>query len=289
MVFGKDGVVRLIDAETGKEKASYDTKSQDQPSTPLFAATQIARVESALSMKIGTRQKVFLIPASPDFVPAPYEVAVTAHETIAVPAGIFDCAKIETTSGEIQFYGLGDTHPLVKIDSGPVNIVLVGEFDWDGKTPTKASSKNFGVSFTVPGAMLAMSATDNKNVYRQPFWSADFAGLDSMLEINWTRNLDPEAKASSRACAEHMIQLMGKGYKEWGVVEGSWEKVDAGGIPGVAVRTRGVRGEITEHKYHVYALGKEKTVIFRMNYGARDGDAARKRAMELIKTLKWDQ
>lgn len=287
-VFGKDGIVRLIDSETGAEKDTFDSTTRKASDTPLYENEQLVQLMRALSTKVGTKQKTVLISGLNGAATVAFDMEVTAHEEIEVPAGTFECAKIETNLKQTFFIEAEGDHRLVKIALGPANCVLTDEFDWDGASPVQAGSENFGCSLRIPGAVLAMPVVDNDEVFRQQYWSTDFAGRDGLLEVNWTKNLVPEAKGSSRACAEHMVGLMGKNYEEWGAVEGSWEEVEVGGVPGVAVRAKGVQGEITVREYHVYALGEEKTVIFRMNYGPKEQKAARERALELVKSLKWE-
>lgn len=288
VVFGKDGMVHIIDGESGEETDTFDSTSRTSD-TPLYENEQLVQLMRALSKKVGTKQKTELISSLNGAVPIGFDMEVTAHEEVTVAAGTFKCAKIETNLKQTFYIALDDGQPLVRMDVGPAKIDLAGWADWNAEDASEMTSKNFGCTVSVPGAMIAMPVVDNAEVFRQQYWSTDFAGRDGMLEINWTKNLVEEAKKSSRGCAEHMIGLAGKAYKDWGVVDGSWEKVEVGGVPGVAVRVQGTQGEITVREFHVYALGEEKSVIYRMNYGPKEETEARKRSLELVGSLKWSE
>jgi hypothetical protein len=288
-VFGNDGVVRVIDAESEKEIDTFDSASRRASDIPLYENEQLVQLIRALSTKIGTKQKTVLISSLNGAVPIEFDLEVTAHEEVMVAAGTFQCAKIETNLKQTFYIAVDGGRELVRMDVGAAKIDLAAVVDWNGEDVSEMASKHFGCALSVPGAMVAMPAVDNKEVFRQQYWSTDFAGRDGLLEINWTKNLVEEARKSSRECAEHMIGLAGKAYEDWGVVDGSWEEVEVAGIPGVAVRVKGTQGEITVREIHVYALGEDKAVIYRMNYGPKEEAAARMRALELVGGLKWSQ
>ena len=286
-VFDEGGLVRIIDAETGKELDYYDHSKSGDP-TPLYENEQMIQVIRTLNHKIGTKQDVLIISSISGAVAIDFDMEVTEHLDVETPVGVFPCVKIETNFKQTFYVSRDESRKLVKLDMGPANAVLSGEETWDGVTAQAMSAEHLGVSFELPGPMIAMKPVDNDEVYRVQVWSSDFAGRDALLEVNWTKNLLEEARGSSRAFAETILGNAEKDFDQFEVSEESWEEVDVAGTKGVAMSLTTQQGEITDHEFGVYAVGEEKAMSLRMSYAGPDAERARARALELVKSFRWE-
>lgn len=285
--FEKGGMVRLINAETGKETDTYDHTQGRYTQTPLFENEQMALLMRALDQEIGTKQKTVLIASLNGAVPIEFNMEVTGHIEVEVPAGTFDCTKIETNLKQTFYVGRGEDRPIVMMDMGVAKVSLAEEGEWDGTTPRKLTSENLGCSFVVPGPMLAMPPVDNEEIYRIQLWSTDFAGRDGLLEVNQTANLTESARESARTFAEEILEGAAKNNDEWAALEDSWEEVAVDGVKGVALRAAGRNGEVPVHEFQVYVIAENQALSFRLNHAGPEHEAARIRAMELLKTFRW--
>ncbi len=287
--FEKGGPVRLFNAETGEETDTYDHATSSRKQTPLFENEQMAQLIRTLNLKIGTKQDTVLIAAFNGAVPIEFNMEVTAHQEVETPAGTFDCAKIETNLKQTFFISRGKERQIVKLDMGVARVNLMAEDEWDGETARELSSEHHGCAFKIPGPMIAMPPVDNGEVYRIQLWSTDFAGRDGLLEVNLTKNLVEDARKSARAYALKILEGAAKNLDEWAPVNDSWEEITVGGVKGVALRTKGLMGEIPIHEFQVYVLNGEKALSFRFNHAGPEGEEARSRVLEILKSFRWEK
>lgn len=290
--FDEGTMVRIVNPETGEETDSYDHSKGNYAKMPIYENEQMVQLIRTLDQKVGTKQNTVLIASLNGAVPIEFNMEVTAHEEIQVPAGKFDCAKVETNLKQTFHISRGEDRQIVQIDMGPAKVKLAAEQAWNPDANRPISAKKLGVSFEIPGKMIGLKPVDNDEVYRLQMWSTDFAGWDTLLEVNWTKNLiekvkNADAFESSRAFADAANEAAGEKHDEWSLSEKSWEEIDIDGVKGVAVSANGRDGEIALHTYQIFAVDEEKALVIRTNHTGPELDKARARAMELAKSFKW--
>ncbi|MGJ8634883.1 MAG: tetratricopeptide repeat protein [Luteolibacter sp.] len=280
--FGNDGLVRTFDKETEEEKGIYDPSTSND-SIPLFENEQMIQLMRTLNQKIGTKQKTRLIVAFNGATPIDFDMEVTEHVDIEVPAGKFSCAKIETNLNQTFYISRDEQRIMVRFDLGVAKVSLEAEEFWDGVSPQTLKSENFPFTCEIPGQMIAMEPTDNDKVYRIQLWSSDFAGRDSMLIV---KPIEKESK-SPREMMEARLEKAEESYDSLEIDESSWESLEFAGMEGVACHLTVKTGELTDHEYSVRVQDEKRSLEFRINYAEPDKQAARNRAHEILNAFQW--
>ncbi|MEP4077797.1 tetratricopeptide repeat protein [Haloferula sp.] len=287
-VFGNDGVVRITDSETGEEVDTHDHPRSQDAGKMLYENEQMVQLVRCLNLDIGTQQETVLIAGLSNAVPIEFTMEVTAHEDITVPAGTYPCAKVETNLKQTFYISRDDERRVVMMDLGTAKVVLHGEEAWNSLKPIPLVAEKMGSQVDLPGTVLYWVVADKEEIYRVNLWPTDFAGRDGMFEVNLTKNLIEDAKASARGFAETIMKNAGKKFDEWDAVEESWEELKVDGVDAVAVEVTGRMGEINLHEYQIFAVGEEKALSLRMGFAAPDRDRTKARAKEIVAKFRWD-
>ena len=286
VTFKKDGKVLLIDSETGEQKDEYDHSKSRDAQIPMFENEQAIQMLRVLKQEVGTQQKTMIYAAHNGGMQIPFDLEVTEHVDITVPAGTFSCAKIETSIKQTFYVSRGERRELVRIDMGAAKIDLLKSEGWDVSQDQKLQSREFGATLRLPGNMFFLPPVDNQEVYRLEVWSSDFAGTWGMLELNKKANLLPEGQKGSRELAELLHKGYAKNYEEFKVLDG-WDELEIDGVKAVGMRVTGKKGELNDHGYQVHAVGDELSLTFRLHYAKPDEERAIARAKEIVKTIRW--
>ena len=285
--FGENGVVTIIDSETGEEVDTYDHSTSPDAAKMLYENEQMVQLVRCLDLDIGSKQDTILIASLNNGVPIEFTMEVTGHDEITVPAGTFACAKVETNLKQTFYISRDDERRIVMMDLGPAKVQLTGEETWDSLKPFQVAADEMGSRVQLPGTVLYWVVADKKEIFRANLWPTDFAARAGMFEINLTKNLVEDARAGSREFAETILTNVAKSFDKMDAVEDSWETIDVDGVEGVAVEVTGRMGEIIIHEYQVFAVGEEKALSFRLDFAAPDRERTRELAKEIIANFSW--
>lgn len=220
-------------------------------------------------------------------VAVPFDLEVTEHLEMEVPAGKFQCAKVETNLKQIFYISMDADRRLVQFEAGPAKIKLIKSEPWSVDQPRGFKSEHLGASFSVPGFMLNSPETSEEEVYRLQVWFSDFAGHDGLIEINKKSNLLPEAQKGSKEYGEVLREGFTKNYDLFSIVS-EWEELEVDGVTAAAAKFKMKKGEVLDREYQVHAVGEELALSFCMNYAKQDEERAIARVHELLKTFRWE-
>jgi hypothetical protein len=286
MAFEKGGKVLLTDSETGEEKDDYDHSKSANARIPMFENEQAIQIMRTLNQEVGTKQKTMIYVAHNNGMQISFDVEVTEHVDVTVPAGTFPCAKIETSIKQSFYISRGEDRKIIRMDMGAAKIDLISSEDWDIDGSQKLRSREFGATIVLPGAMLYSPVVANEEVYRLQVWSSDFAGTDGLLEINRKHNLLPEGQKGSRAYAELLHRGYAKSFDDFKVFP-DWDEIEINRVTAVGMRVEAKKGELIQHAYQVHAVGDEAALTFRLNYAKPDEKRAIARAKEIVEKFRW--
>ena len=247
---------------------------------------QAIQILRTLKQEVGTKQETRVYAAHNNGMMISFDLEVTDHVDLTVPAGTFSCAKIETSLKQTFYVSRSEHRELVRVDMGTAHINLIKSEAWDLTKPRVFSSRELGTAVTLPGEMLICPPVDNKEVYRLEVWAADFAGTEGLLEVNKKSNLLPEGQKGSRELAELLHKGYAKNYDEFTVLE-DLDEIEINGVKAVGMRVKMKKGELKMNAYQVHAVGDERALSFRLNYAKRDEERAIARVKEIVKGFRW--
>lgn len=206
-------------------------------------------------------------------------LAVTARETVEVPAGKFECYKAEFSLGEgpsfqTFWYSTDPKHYLVKFESGGVQGELAVIRQDRGSAPVEYRDEEFGFSLTVPHGWHS---------YRQKPEQADAATTVHLLDpeaaafsgFSFKKPKDPEAHDENaiRAAAEKEIVDRQKIFKDYKVRPETWSTRAVSGAPALSVVADYADGQkaMVEYLTWVRTRSLDSLFVTRLNHDEFDG------------------
>jgi len=217
----------------------------------------------------------------------PVELEVTRRETVEVPAGRFDCYRVELSIGQTFWYSTDAHRYLVKLEAGGAFAELEevrqrkpGEF-------AALHDTKLGFSVTAPEHWMFVKREnrDTKNKTQAIILDPDATAL-SRLAVETLDTLKPEAKKSSRAWAEVEIEDFARQLKDFQVRPDSWKERMIAGKAGVSFLADCTEGKARQLIYATYALGDPACVVFVVKLDPQDFDAFKPKIDAVIDSYK---
>jgi hypothetical protein len=218
------------------------------------------------------------------------EAKVTGEEKVEVPAGTFDCYKVELSLVRQTFWYSTDAHHYpVKFEGGGVIGVLAAVTQRQAGEPVQYHDPAFGFSVTAPGDWMFHRADtkDDKSKTRVMVLDPD-AIATSIVSVGSRTNLWPEAQKSLRAWAEKEI-ADGEGsktLKELTIRPDSWKDRTVAGKPGLSVVGDYVEGDEKKIGYAVFTFGNTNAATFVLLAGAKDFAAFQPKFEAIVDSYK---
>jgi hypothetical protein len=191
-----------------------------------------------LPLKVGYKSTVPVITTLGGGVVIGLDVEVDKKETIEVPAGKFDCLRLQMKVPPTTFWFSDDEHRyLVKFDGGGA----VGELTSISQRKLGASypyvNEATGVSFTLPADWVVQFRAKDKPAAPDSYALTD-AKADAeaaVVDLYATDSMKDESRKSPRAWAEAEIKTnYSKALKDLKVRADSWKDTTVAGQPAVS-------------------------------------------------------
>ena len=218
------------------------------------------------------------------------EAKVTAQEKVEVPAGTFDCFKVELSMVRQTFWYSTDAHHyLVKFEGGGVIGALAAVAQHKAGEPLQYQDPAFGFSLTAPADWMfhrADTSTD-KDKARVVVLDPDGIGT-SIVNVGSRKTLWPEAQKSLRAWAEKEIAdgEDSKLLKDLQIRPDSWKERTVAGQPGLSVIADFVEGDEKKIGYEVFTFGNKNAATFTLLAGAKDFEAFQPKFEAIVDSYK---
>ena len=196
----------------------------------------------------------------------PLGVEVVKKETVEVPAGKFDCFKLELSIGQTLWYSDDAHRYLVKFEGGGAvgSLASVSQRKPGAAGPFRDDT--LGVSFTAPADWIFFRP-GSRSGKREPIELRDPAGdlEEGQLALVRTDSLTPVEKQSSRVWAETRFkENMTKELKDAKIRPESWRSMSLGGRSGVSYVADFVQGDKPRVAFVVHVLGPKTSEAFQM-------------------------
>jgi hypothetical protein len=225
----------------------------------------------------------------------PLEVKVAGQETVVVPAGTFDCYKVELSMvGQTFWFSTDAHHYIVKGKSGGVIATLAAVTQRQAGEPVRYRDPAFGFSLMAPADWMFDRHDTSNDKYVFPSDKARVMVLDpdaiatSIVTVGSRTNLWPEAQKSLRAWAEKEV-TDGEGsklLKELRIRPDSWRDRPVAGEPGLSLICDYVEGDEKKISYAVFTFGNTKAACFVLLSGVKDFEAFQPKFEAIVDSYK---
>jgi hypothetical protein len=218
------------------------------------------------------------------------EAKVTAQEKVEVPAGTFDCFKVELSTVRQSFWYSTDAHHyLVKFEGGGAIGVLTAVAQHKAGEPLQYQDPVFGFSLAAPADWLFHRADnrDNKERARVVVLDPNIIGT-SIVSVGSRKVLWPEAQDSLRAWADKEIAEGegSKSLKELQIRPDSWKDRTVAGKPGLSLIGDFVEGSEKKVGYAVFTFGDKNAATFVLLCQAKDFESFRPKFEAIVDSYK---
>jgi len=217
----------------------------------------------------------------------PLKIEVAAMEKVQVPAGTFDCYRVELNIKQTFWYSTDEHHYLVKFEAGGVTAELASI---DRVTPGQSVAykvPNEGLNLTAPAGWLLDNADpDETKVASKTLILDPDATATSFLFVNDLQSLKDDEKKSLRAYADAQIADGMKSLKDLKVRPDSWKDVTIAGQPGLSAIADFSEGREKKTGYIAVAFVGAKAVQFISYMLAADFETFQPQLNSVIDSLK---
>jgi hypothetical protein len=207
----------------------------------------------------------------------PLGIKVAAQEKVEVPAGTFDCYKVELSPVNQTFWCSTDAHHyLVKFEAGGVIAELAQVTQRKLGEPVRYQDPAFGFSLAAPADWVFFRADvpDGKDKAKVVVLDPE-AVATSVVNVGSRKDLWPEAQKSLRTWADKEI-ADGEGsklLKELTIRPDSWKDRTVAGKPGLSLIGDFVEGKEKKVGYAVFTFGNTNAATFVLFASTKDFEA----------------
>ena len=218
------------------------------------------------------------------------EAKVTAQEKVEVPAGSFDCFKVELSMVRQSFWYSTDAHHyLVKFEGGGVIGALAAVTQHKTGEPLQYRDPALGFSLTAPADWLFHRPDTSTDKDKARVVVLDPDGIaTSIVSVGTRKALWPEAQKSLRAWADKEIAdgEGSKALKELTIRPDSWKDRTVNGKPGLSFIGDFVENSEKKIGYAVFTFGDTNAATFFLLCGVKDFEAFRPKFEAIVDSYK---
>lgn len=206
----------------------------------------------------------------------PLGIEASGPEKVEVPAGTFDCYKVELSVKQTFWYSADAHHYLVKFEAGGVVAELSAVTQRKAGAPVRYQDPTLDFSLTAPADWFFHRADtpDEKGKARVMVFDPD-AIATCIVNVGNVKDLTPEAQKSLRAWADQEAVQGNKTLAQLQIRPESWKDRAVAGQAGLSLVGDFVEGKEKKIGYAVFTRGKTNAAVFLLMVGAKDYDAFR--------------
>ena len=215
---------------------------------------------------------------------------VVAQESVEVPAGTFDCFKVELKGVRQTFWYSTDAHHyVVKFEAGGVAAVLTSVTQRKAGEPIQYQDPACGFSLTAPADWMFHRSDTSKDKDKVRVVALDPDGTaTTVVSVGPRKALWPEAQKSLRAWADKEI-TDGEGsktLKDLTIRPDSWKDRTVAGKPGLSLIGDFVEGSEKKIGYAVFTFGDNNAATFVLLCQAKDFESFRPKFEAIVDSYK---
>jgi len=289
--FWKHSLIGEADATYLPGAAELKVKGKDEPKKVSLEGTvydneQAIQLMRRLPFAEGYKTSLKFLPSLGGMVLL-VELEVIKRETVEVPAGRFDCFKVELNIGQTFWYSADAPRYLVKLEAGGAIAELAEVRHRKPGEAAELKDAKLGFSLSAPEEWIFFQREDRgtKNKTQVMILDPEATAL-SRLAVETLDTLKPEAKQSSRAWAEVELEDFARQLKDFQVRADSWKERMIAGKPGVSFVADCTEGKGKQLIYAAYALGDPNCAVFVVKLDPQDFEAFKPKIDAVIDSYK---
>jgi hypothetical protein len=214
------------------------------------------------------------------------KLEVRGPEQVQVPAGTYDCYKVEMNIGQTFWYSSDANHYLVKFEAGGVIAELTGVTQRTPGEKAAYSDATFGFSLSAP-AGWSFDKQESDRTNKTDVTLLDPQGLaSSSLSVQTINTLRADETNSLRTFANARLAEDAKAAKDFKVRSDSWQDRTVAGQPAVSVVSDYMEGKANKVAYQVWSFGPTNATCFQTRVPAADFDGFRAKFDAVINTYQ---
>lgn len=210
----------------------------------------------------------------------PVELEVPAKEKLQVPAGEFECYRVELDIGQTFWVSTDAKRYLVKFEGAGALAELAEIRHRKPGEPSKFVDKGSGISLTAPHGWFFHKEQRDKDKTTVHILDPEGEAF-SQLEVKPLDKLGDDEKKSLRAWAAKDAEGVAEVLKDFKIRDDSWKELKVAGLPAVSCVADYVQGKKKKMSYGVYSFGQTTAANFSM-MGERDGSDDLRKAFDGI-------
>jgi len=216
----------------------------------------------------------------------PVTLNVTGPEKLTVPAGTFDCYKVELNIGQTFWFSSDASRYLIKLEAGGVIASLTGISHHTPGEKAAYSDASAGFSVTAPAGWLFYrweteeKGLINVGVLDPKAWAA------SSLVVRALTSLKPEETNSLRAYASHLLAESAKMEKNFKIRDDSWTNQTVAGQPALSVLSDYTEGETAKVTSTICSFIGANAVSFQTTATAKDLEALQSKWNSVVNSFQ---
>jgi hypothetical protein len=217
----------------------------------------------------------------------PIGIEVSGPEKVEVPAGAFDCYKVELSVKQ-TFWCSADAHRyIVKFEGGGVIAELSAVTQRRPGTPVAYQDPVLGFALSAPADWLIHRADtkDEKGKARVMVFDPE-ALATGIVSVGSVKDLKPEAQKSLRDWAEQEVVEGNKTLQDLHIRSQSWKEQTVAGHPGLSVLGDYLDGKDKKVVYAMFTQGDTQAAVFTLLVGATDLETYRPKFEALVDSFK---
>ena len=273
-------VVKLKEREKAKEIDLSGIVYDNEEAVQLFRR---------LPLTTNYNTKITVLSSLSGGMIVPFNVEVAAVEKVEVPAGTFECYRLELSIKQ-TFWVSTDAHRyIVKFEAGGV-VAELGEVSQPKLgAPVVYHDSGLKLTLSAPaGWIFDRHESDEAKEGPKIFILDPDAIAMTMLGAKRLDALKPEKKASLRACAEAEIAEGAKAFKEAHTREDSWKERTVAGQPALGVVVDFLEGKKKQVGYAVYTFAGGNELEFFSYMSPDDFEAFKPKFDAIVDSCKLD-
>jgi hypothetical protein len=263
-----------VDTVYGPAKAELKTVGKDRVKTLDITGAVLDNEECVewmrrLPLADGYQTSARLL-ASLSGLIIPVKFTVSGPEKIEVPAGTFDCYKIELSINQTFWYSADAHRYAVKFEAGGAAGELASIVQHKAGTPATYEDATAKFTLSAPEGWF-FDRTDGAqgNSYTVAFLDPDALAM-SGVDVRRLDKIPEEKKKSLRTWAESEAQEAGGEYKDFKVRADSWSERTVGGQSAVSFIADYSSGKDKNVAYGIFTMSGSKGYIFETLLAAKD-------------------
>jgi hypothetical protein len=255
----------------------------------MYDNEEVIQLMRRLPLAAGYKTELRAVPALAGGTPVGIKLDVSGPEKVEVPAGTYDCYRVELSIKQTFWYSTDPHRYLVKFEAGGALAELTAIVQHKPGDSVSYQDSAYHYSMTAPPDWIfyhSDDATDDANPSSKVLVLDPEADAISLVIVGARDNLAPEKRKSVRDWANQALNEGTETLKDFKVRPDGWQDRTVDGHPGLSVIGDFVEGKDKKIAYTVLSFGHTNVVDFTFLADAAAFDGLRPKFDAIVDSYK---